>query len=40
MVALVPPWSLDQPSADEPGLRAIASRIRSTSGEDDLAGRG
>jgi hypothetical protein len=40
MVALVSPWSFDQPSADEPGLGAIASRIRSTSGEDDLAGRG
>jgi hypothetical protein len=40
MVVLVPPWPLDQPGAGEPGLGAIASRIRSTSDEDDLAGRG
>jgi histidine triad (HIT) family protein len=31
---LVPPWSLDQPRAEDASLRAIADRIRSASEDD------
>jgi histidine triad (HIT) family protein len=34
---LVPPWSLDQPRADEASLRAVADKIRSA-GEDSGTG--